>query len=101
MADRLVLTEEDHQFYRVYGPWQPYRPDEVAQLLQGFSEPWWIVGGHAIEAFAGVSREHEDVDISIFTSDFQALRAHIGDRFTCGATMEVCFATSLTTTRSR
>jgi hypothetical protein len=81
VADGLALTEEDLQFYRVYGPWQPYRPDEVAQLLQGFSRPWWIVGGHAIEAFTGEPREHEDVDISIFTSDFQALRAHIGDRF--------------------
>ena len=45
------------------------------------ARPWWIVGGQAIEAFTGVTREHEDVDISIFTSDFQALRAHIGDRF--------------------
>lgn len=81
MADGLALTEEDLQFYRVYGPWQPYRPDEVARFLHGFDKPWWIVGGHAIEALAGVPREHEDVDISIFTSDFQALRAHVGDRF--------------------
>jgi hypothetical protein len=81
MADRLVLTEEDHQFSRVYGPWRPYRPDEVAHLLQGFSEPWWIVGGQAIEAFSGVPREHEDVDVSIFSSAFQALRAQLGDRF--------------------
>ena len=55
--------------------------------MAGFARPWWIVGGWAIEAFTGVPREHEDVDLSILACDIPAFRAHVGDALdTSGAT---------------
>src|SRR3954454_24979899 len=68
-------------FFRIYGPWQPLTPAEVADVMEGFARPWWIVGGHAIEAFTGVHREHEDIDLAIFTEDFPRLRTQLGSRF--------------------
>lgn len=73
--------DEDRAFYAVYGAWDPLSPVEVAELLEGFAPPWWIVGGHAIEAATGVPRPHEDIDVVIFSRDFAALRDHLCDRF--------------------
>ena len=50
--------------------------------MAGFERPWWIVGGWSIEAFTGVPREHEDVDLSILASDVPAFRAHLRDAWT-------------------
>ncbi|MGL5818419.1 MAG: nucleotidyltransferase domain-containing protein [Phycicoccus sp.] len=36
--------------------------------------PWWITGGWSIEVFTGVSRRHEDMDISTLSSDAEAFR---------------------------
>jgi hypothetical protein len=47
--------------------------------MAGFERPWWVVGGWAIEAFTGVPREHEDIDVSILVRDVPALREHVGD----------------------
>jgi hypothetical protein len=69
---------EDAEFYRWYGPWAPLDPPGVAELMAGFPRPWWIVGGWSIEAFTGVAREHEDVDLSILACDVGALREHLG-----------------------
>ncbi len=49
--------------------------------MAGFTRPWWIVGGWSIEAFTGVAREHEDVDLSILACDVPALREHVGERY--------------------
>ncbi len=49
--------------------------------MAGFSRPWWIVGGWSIEALTGVSREHEDIDLSLLACDVPALREHVGDRW--------------------
>lgn len=73
--------EEDRAFMRVYGLWEPLSPAEVAALMDGFAGPWWIVGGHAIEAFTGVKRVHEDVDVVIFSRDVAALRRQVGERY--------------------
>jgi len=72
---------EDEYWDRLYGTWQPLDPAGVAELFSGFDRPWWIVGGWSIEAFTGVPREHEDVDVSILASDVPALRAHVGERW--------------------
>ena len=72
---------EDEEFFRWYGPWAPLDPDGVAELMAGFDRPWWIVGGWSIEAFTGVAREHEDVDLTLLACDLSAFRAHIGDRW--------------------
>jgi hypothetical protein len=73
--------EEDRAFCAIYGPWEPLWPAEVAELMAGFEPPWWIVGGHAIEAFTGVPRGHEDIDLVVFSKDFADLRAQLGQRF--------------------
>ena len=75
MTDREPLhrtpeeVAEDEEFFRWYGPWEPLDPDGVAVLMAGFDRPWWIVGGWSIEAFTGVPREHEDVDLTLLACD--------------------------------
>jgi hypothetical protein len=77
-ADEIA---EDDALDLLFGRWDPMDPDGLADLMRGFDRPWWIVGGWAIEAFTGVLREHEDVDLSILACDLDAFRAHIGDRW--------------------
>ncbi len=74
------IAEDDH-FLRWYGEWAPLEPDGLVAFMSGFSQPWWIVGGWSIEAFTGVSREHEDIDLSLLACDLTAFREHVGDRW--------------------
>src|SRR6185436_19584146 len=66
--------EEERRFLDVYGAWDPLTPVELAGLMAGFPEPWWVVGGHSIEAFTGVPRFHEDIDLVVFAEALPALR---------------------------
>ena len=70
------------QFTRWYGGWDPLDPSTIAEFMDGFDRPWWIIGGWSHEAFTGVSRDHEDMGISILSSDAAAFRAFLGDRWT-------------------
>lgn len=88
MTDNGVLAwqpdpddPEDRAFYALYGPWDPMTPVELAALLDGFEHPWWVVGGHAIEAFTGVRRGHEDLDAAVFTDTLADLRRHLAGRY--------------------
>ncbi|MFF5625294.1 nucleotidyltransferase domain-containing protein [Microbacterium sp. NPDC012755] len=67
-------------FARWYGPWEPLTPATIADFLDGFDRPWWIVGGWALEKATGVSRAHEDMDVSVAHSDAEALRIFLRDR---------------------
>lgn len=69
-------------FHRWYGGWDPFDPSSIANFMQGFERPWWIIGGWAIEKWTGVARVHEDMDISIFASDAEAFRIFLADRWT-------------------
>ena len=69
---------DDAEFLRWYGPWAPPTPGEVASLFAGMPARWWIVGGWTIEAFTGVAREHEDLDVSILRGDLAVLLEHVG-----------------------
>lgn len=71
----------DADFDRWYGPWDPWSREQVAELMVGFERPWWFVGGWAIEAFTGLPREHEDVDVSLQSCDAEAFRVHVGERY--------------------
>ena len=73
--------EEDIAFCNVYGDWDPLTPAELADLMAGFPEPWWVVGGYAMQAFTGVRRFHEDIDMVVFPDAVPALRAQLGDTF--------------------
>lgn len=66
---------------RIYGRFEPLTPAELQQLMTGFPHPWWVVGGYAIEAFTGVPREHEDIDMCIYIEDVSSLRAHLEPRY--------------------
>jgi len=70
------------QFDRWYGGWDPLDPTTVAAFMDGFDRPWWVIGGWSIEAYTGVHRDHEDMDISILSSDAEAFRLFLGDRWT-------------------
>lgn len=62
-------------------PGTPFDPPlAVSELLKGFPAPWWIAGGWAIDLNLGrVTREHEDVDVSILRRDHGAIRAFLGE----------------------
>ena len=85
MNEESALTPEEiaegEYFDRLYGPWESFDPAQVAEFLEGFDHPWWIVGGWAIDAFTGSARDHEDVDVSLLSCDVPALREHVGDRW--------------------
>ncbi|WP_406246968.1 nucleotidyltransferase domain-containing protein [Microbacterium sp. M] len=68
------------EFARWYGPWDPLTPASIAAFLDGFDRPWWIVGGWALEKATGVSRQHEDMDVSIAHHDAEALRVFLAER---------------------
>jgi len=57
----------------------PFAPVErVADLLRGFSAPWFVAGGWAIDLFLErVTRPHEDVDIALLRRDQAAIRPHL------------------------
>jgi hypothetical protein len=87
MAADVPLTPEDAlekdtlAFWDVYGSWAPLSVARVAELMQGFPEPWWVIGGWAIEAFTGIPRPHEDTDISFFPQALPAFRQHLRGQY--------------------
>ncbi|MCO5224736.1 MAG: hypothetical protein M9953_05315 [Thermomicrobiales bacterium] len=58
---------------RLYGPWKHNTPADAALLLMDYPGQWWIAGGWAIEAFTGISRVHDDLDIGIPRTDVPLL----------------------------
>jgi hypothetical protein len=70
------------EFRRWYGVWSALGPGEIVDFMNGFDRPWWVVGGWSIEAFTGVRRAHEDLDISMLARDAPAFREFLGDRYT-------------------
>ncbi|MGI6877347.1 nucleotidyltransferase domain-containing protein [Microbacterium sp. gxy059] len=70
------------EFHRWYGGWDPLEPASVGEFMRGFDRPWWIIGGWAIEKHTGVHRAHEDMDISILSSDAEAFRQFVSDQWT-------------------
>jgi hypothetical protein len=79
---RPLVQFPHEQFDRWYGGWEPLTPTTVATFMEGFDRPWWVIGGWSIEAFTGIHRDHEDMDISILSSDAEAFREFLGDRWT-------------------
>jgi len=69
------------EFHRWYGGWDPLDLTSVADFMRDFDRPWWIIGGWSIEKWTGVSRSHEDMDISILASDAEAFRLFLADRW--------------------
>lgn len=72
------LSDED--FTELYGAWAPHTPQDAAELLEGYGSCWWVVGGWAAQAFTGVTRSHDDVDIAIPRGDLGKFREHLAGR---------------------
>jgi aminoglycoside-2''-adenylyltransferase len=77
---RSDLAPEDLEFQRLYGPWAAFTPQQARDLFDELGIRWWIAGGYAVEAFTGVPREHEDIDVSIFRRDVPVLRTALNGR---------------------
>jgi hypothetical protein len=75
----VVLSHEE--IVRWYGGFEALDPTTIREFMDGFDRPWWIIGGWSIEAFTGVHRDHEDMDISMLSSDATAFRHFLGDRW--------------------
>ena len=73
----MEQSEEDRDFYRWYGAWAPLTPSEVADRLADLGARWWIVGGWAVDAFTGVPRDHEDIDVAFFRADLPVVLARL------------------------
>jgi hypothetical protein len=74
---RHIDELSEDEFQRLYGRWAPLRPPDAAVLLAGLDAPWWIAGGWAIEAFTGIHRPHDDLDIGVFERDVPAVVRHV------------------------
>lgn len=80
-----VRDSEEAAFQRRYGPWLAWTPEQAVELLAGWDRPWWVVGGHAIDAFTGTQRKHEDLDLGIMRAHVPDLRTYLGDEWHCWA----------------
>ena len=65
---------------RLYGPWAGKTPADVALLMADYPGPWWVSGGWAMEAFTGVARPHDDIDLEVLRVDLPLLRRHLRGR---------------------
>jgi hypothetical protein len=80
MALNDLSDLSDKDFTELYGAWAPHTPQDAAELLDGYGGSWWVVGGWAAQAFTGVTRPHEDVDIAIRRGDLGKFREHLAGR---------------------
>lgn len=60
-------------FQRLYGVWSPLDPEQAKATFDPTGLEWWVAGGWAIEAFTGVHRHHEDIDVSLWRRDVAAI----------------------------
>jgi hypothetical protein len=72
--DEEDLQREEEEFRRLYGPWQPMQPGEVAELLSGCGFRWWVAGGLALEAVGADRRAHGDTDLAVLRRELPLVR---------------------------
>jgi hypothetical protein len=54
--------------------WEPWRPEQVAELLAGVDLPWYVAAAWALELFVGGERrQHEDLEIAVPNTRFDQL----------------------------
>jgi hypothetical protein len=59
-------------------PWDAWRPEQVARLLDGIEVPWYVAAGWALDLFLGVeSRAHEDLEIAVPNLRVDELAEHL------------------------
>ncbi len=58
--------------------WTRLEPRDAAALMVGYTRPWWVGGGGAIDLFLGrQTREHADVDVTVLREDQEHVRRHL------------------------
>jgi hypothetical protein len=68
--------------------WEPWRPEQVAELLAGVDLPWYVAAGWAIDLFlGGERREHADIEVAVPNTRFDELADVL-------AGFEVCLITA-------
>ncbi len=77
----IEVEAEDLDFLRRYGPWEPFTLVQAKEQFDPLGIPWWVAGGLAAEAFSGVQRAHEDIDISVFRKHVPVLREAFDGRY--------------------
>jgi hypothetical protein len=70
-----VEERSEEALQQLYGRWEPYTPEQVAQLFAGAPFPWWIAGGWATEAAGAPPRRHADIDVVVLFDDLPAVRS--------------------------
>jgi hypothetical protein len=54
--------------------WAAWRPEQVAELLEGVDIPWYVAAGWAIDLFLGEERrEHSDLELAVPNTRFDEL----------------------------
>jgi hypothetical protein len=57
-----------------FADWEPWRPEQVAELLEGVDLPWYVAAGWAIDLFLGGDwREHSDLEVAVPNTRFDEL----------------------------
>ena len=60
--------------------WEPWSPADVLSRLEGVVAPWCVVGGWALDLWAGrQSRPHEDLEIAVPAGRFAEIRDRLTD----------------------
>jgi GrpB-like predicted nucleotidyltransferase (UPF0157 family) len=73
------MLAKAHQWWIGHNGFKPV--EAVAQELQGFSHPWYISSGWALDLFLGhVGRVHHDVDVVIARADQLDLQQYMTSR---------------------
>jgi hypothetical protein len=54
--------------------WDAWRPEQIAELLEGVDLPWYVAAGWALDLFLGEERrEHSDLEVAVPSSRFDEL----------------------------
>lgn len=75
------LDPEELAFQRLYGPVEPATREEAREFFGGLGLDWWVAGGWAVEAFTGVSRPHDDLDVSFWRKHVSELVKYADGRY--------------------
>ena len=60
--------------------WEPWTPAEVAARLDGVDVPWCVVGGWALDLWAGrQQRPHQDLEIAVPADAFARVQERLAD----------------------
>jgi hypothetical protein len=62
------------EFVPDFTQWEPWRPAQVAELLDGVEVPWYVAGGWAIDLYLGEERrKHDDLEVAVPNARFDEL----------------------------